>query len=206
MIKINFGAGWDCNDDWINYDYSPTLFIERYFPFIRCFFKKQQSKFPINLIYGDIRNGLKYSNDTVDLIYSSHVIEHLCYEDATLAFRHVYRIMKPGAIFRFVLPDLEHIIGCYASSKAPSRADEFMRSTLLGVESKPKNFIQNIYNNFGNSRHLWMWDYNSIASELNNIGFKSVRRAYFNDSSNIEFLKVENFDRWENSLGLECIK
>ena len=59
---------------------------------------------------------------------------------------------------------------------------------------------------FGNSLHLWMWDYKSIKYELELAGFKDIRRATFGDSADRMFDTVEEKSRWENALGIECRK
>ena len=57
-----------------------------------------------------------------------------------------------------------------------------------------------------NSKHLWMWDYDSILHELDKVGFVNVRRAMFSDFSEPMFSDVEFQERWENCLGVECNK
>ena len=59
---------------------------------------------------------------------------------------------------------------------------------------------------FGNSQHLWMWDYKSISSELETTGFINIRRAKFGDSIDPMFKDVEDEGRWVNCLGVECRK
>ena len=56
----------------------------------------------------------------------------------------------------------------------------------------------------GNSRHLWMWDFKSLAAELRPAGFTSIQRAAIGDADNARFRDVEEPDRWENCLGMEC--
>ena len=58
----------------------------------------------------------------------------------------------------------------------------------------------------GNSKHLWMWDLRSMASELESAGFRRVRRAGFGDSDDPMFSRAEDRDRWHDCLGVECVK
>lgn len=81
-----------------------------------------------------------------------------------------------------------------------------MSETLLGSESRQKgikNFISSFY---GNSKHLWMWDSNSMTAELKNAGFSKIRNCVFNDSSDPMFALVENKSRFVNSVAIECVK
>jgi hypothetical protein len=66
--------------------------------------------------------------------------------------------------------------------------------------------MEMIRSRFGNSQHLWMWDYNSLTKELDDCGFVKIRRAQFGDSSEPMFKDVEDLDRWEGCLGVECRK
>jgi hypothetical protein len=56
----------------------------------------------------------------------------------------------------------------------------------------------------GNSQHLWMWDYKSLEAELRSAGFVGIRRAAFGDSSDPLFSLVEDPERWDDCLGIEC--
>ena len=49
---------------------------------------------------------LPIEDNTVDLVYSSHTYEHILLESAMANFKEVHRIMKKGAIFRIVVPDM----------------------------------------------------------------------------------------------------
>jgi len=51
-----------------------------------------------------------------------------------------------------------------------------------------------------------MWDFNSMQRELEDVGFVEIRRAEFGDSRLAKFEDVEEKDRWENCLGVECRK
>jgi hypothetical protein len=51
-----------------------------------------------------------------------------------------------------------------------------------------------------------MWDHYSLSAELTKAGFKEVRRAQFNDSSDEMFKLVEDITRFESAVALECRK
>ena len=76
----------------------------------------------------------------------------------------------------------------------------------LGLEGRDRHIRALLVSWLGNSRHLWMWDFKSIRSELRDAGFVGVRRACFNDSRDAVFAEVEDQRRWENCLGVECTR
>jgi len=51
-----------------------------------------------------------------------------------------------------------------------------------------------------------MWDFQSLARELEAAGFVGVRGAQFGDSPIRQFQDVEDKTRWDNCLGIECNK
>lgn len=204
---IQYGCGWSAPTGWRNFDASPTLRFER-LPILGRLYTKNASRFPDNVEYGDIVKGLPISLESCDGVYCSHILEHLSLEDFKTALYNTKRILKPGGVFRLVLPDLEYSINRYVTnaSNNTDAAHEFMRETSLGYEKRPKGLKNVILSLLGNSHHLWMWDYKAIEKELQVVGFVDIRRAYFGDSSDIKFLEVDNKGRWENALGVECRK
>jgi SAM-dependent methyltransferase len=206
MIKseyVQYGCGWSAPRGWRNFDASPTLRFER-LPLIGRTFTRNASRFPQNVEYGDIVRGLPLSSGSCTGVYCSHILEHLSLDDFTTALRETKRILRPGGIFRLVLPDLEYSIKQYLSNSSSEAAHEFLRETCLGQEERPRGSWGLIVSWLGNARHQWMWDYKSIEPELRNSGFVSIRRASFGDSSDPMFRHVEDQSRWDNALGLEC--
>ncbi len=202
---VQFGAGLCGPDGWTNFDISPTLRLQR-LPLIGKLFGSIGPKFPAVVRYGDIIRGLPCVEASCDAIYCSHVLEHLSLDDFRTALRNTYKYLKPGGRFRFVLPDLEKLARDYISSTESDAALAFMRDSYLGHQSRPKNFLERLRGLFGNSAHLWMWDYKSISHELSDIGFARIRRAQFGDSGDARFDVVEDVDRWTGCLGVDCIK
>ncbi|MBU2534523.1 MAG: methyltransferase domain-containing protein [Alphaproteobacteria bacterium] len=54
-----------------------------------------------------------FKDDSVDYVYSSHLIEHLTNEAVLALFKSVYRILKPESTFRLVAPDRRIFINAY---------------------------------------------------------------------------------------------
>jgi predicted SAM-dependent methyltransferase len=210
MLKyLQYGCGLSNPIGWENYDSSTTLRIQRT-PIIGKIMKSSLNVvFPKNIKYGDIVNGLNVSKNTYDGIYCSHVLEHLSYLDLKKTLHNTYEYLKPGGIFRMVLPDLEILCREYVNEvnkKNPKSSLRFMNDSLLGVTERKRGLKQIIINMLGNSKHLWMWDYYSLSEELREVGFSDIRRCKFNDSNDEMFLRVEEKDRFRNCLSIEVIK
>jgi SAM-dependent methyltransferase len=203
-LWVHFGCGLCAPKEWLNFDSSPTLRLQQ-LPMVGRFVPAgPYGRFPPNVRYGDVVKGLPLPNAAADLLYSSHVLEHLSLDDLRTALRNCRRALRQGGTFRLVLPDLELIVERYRADGTPGAAVRFMQDTLLGRESRSRRLSGFFRDWLGNSLHLWMWDYRSLAAELQEAGFSKVRRAAFNDSPLQAFGLVETADRWRDALGIEC--
>jgi predicted SAM-dependent methyltransferase len=84
----------------------------------------------------DLRDGLPFPNDMCDVIYASHVLEHLERDAAKQFLKDCYRALKPIGIIRIVVPDLETVARLYldrlkaARCGEPNAAEEYEWMTL----------------------------------------------------------------------------
>ena len=202
---VQFGSGLCGPEGWLNYDISPTLRLQR-LPLVGSFFNKVGPKFPSTIRYGDVVTGLPLPDQSCEAVYSSHVLEHLALNDMRTALSNVHRLLVPGGRFRFVVPDLRRLARDYLNSDATDASVRFMQESYLGRKSRPKGVTGLLRALLGNSGHLWMWDFESMKGELEAAGFADVRRAVFGDSADPKFHLVENHDRWEGCLGIECVR
>jgi SAM-dependent methyltransferase len=204
---VQYGCGFTAPASWINYDSSPTLRFER-IPLLGKMYTRNSQRFPDNVKYGDIVKGLPEAPNNCDGVYCSHVLEHLAYNDFIAALKNTYLILKPGGTFRGVVPDLKAAVTDYLAQhdQLDAPANILMQTTMLGVESRNKGLIGGIKRLYGNSKHLWMWDYKSLAFELDKIGFKNIRQAKYSDADDNQFSVVEEEDRFYKAAAFECKK
>ena len=204
---VQYGCGFSAPEVWTNYDASPTLRFER-LPIVGKIYTRNSQRFPQNVKYGDIVKGLPEQPNSCDGVYCSHVLEHLAYNDFLKAIKNTYLILKPGGIFRGVVPDLKaaalDYIENFDNYGAP--ANNFMQNTMLGIEERGTNILNMAKGMFGNSKHLWMWDYKSLQHELQKVGFKNIRPCVMGDSVDPNFSFVEEESRFYNAAAFECTK
>lgn len=207
-LYVQYGCGLSAPVDWHNFDASPTLRLQK-LPFIGRWAKKRVA-FPDNVRFGNILSGLpSIAPGTVAGLYCSHVLEHLSLNDCRRALRNSYNLLRPGGIFRCVVPDLEQATEIYQQqrrAKVPTASIDFMQNTLLGYTSRPRGLAGLAAQLFGNAHHLWMWDRYSLERELQDAGFNSIRLCDFNDSADKHFLSVEERGRFSQAIAFECIK
>ena len=202
---VQYGCGWSAPEGWSNFDASPTLRFER-LPLIGNLYTRNAARFPPNVRYGDIVKGLPVPDDSCRGVYCSHVLEHLALEDFRTALRNTRRILQPGGLFRLVVPDLEQAARHYLADASPEAASNFIRGTCLGRETRPRDLRGLAVSWLGNSNHLWMWDHKALAAELAAAGFAGIRRAEFGDCADPMFARVEEKERWDYAVGIECVR
>jgi hypothetical protein len=202
---VQYGCGLCAPQTWLNFDASPTLRLQR-LPLVGRVFTRVGPVFPAGVRYGDIVKGLPVAGGSCRAVYCSHVLEHLSLEDCRRALRNTYACLRPGGVFRFVLPDLEWLARQYLDARGAGAAIRFMEESKLGLLMRPRRPGELLRAWLGNSQHLWMWDENSMSAELEAAGFRQVRRAAMGDSSEPRFRDVEDPGRWENCLGMECVR
>lgn len=204
MLRVQYGCGLSAPEGWRNFDCSPTLRLQR-LPLVGGLMARVvKPVFPRAVRYGDILKGLPVPPGAADLMYCSHVLEHLALRDLRHALQNTRSCMKSGGIFRMVLPDLRALAETYVSDRSSESAPRFMRDTYLGHEARRRGLAGLLRAGLGNSWHLWMWDFQSLSAELAAAGFTNLRRATYGDSADAGFAVVEARHRWEEQLGIEC--
>lgn len=139
-VHVQYGCGFSPAEGWSNFDCSPSLRLER-LPVVGRFVRVNASRFPAAVRYGDIVKGRPVTPESADGVYASHVREHLSLADCRTALANTRRLLRPGGVFRLVVPDLAERAGRYLRHFEQGEAQAsmtFMDSTLLGVNRRPR--------------------------------------------------------------------
>jgi predicted SAM-dependent methyltransferase len=179
MIKINMGCGWrDFGKDWIHIDGGDYPHLD--------------SK--------DIFN-LSYNDNSVDLIYVSHVIEYFNREEVKDVLTEWIRVLKPGGILRLAVPDFKNISFLYHTYDYPLE-------TFLGpLYGKMPMGDKTIY-------HKTTYDFNSLKSLLESLDMRNVveydwrktEHSKFDDHSQAYIPHMDKDHGTLISLNVECTK
>jgi len=207
---VQYGCGHSAPVEWINFDISPTLRVQKT-PVVGSLLKgRLNTTFAPNVRHGDIVKGLPVADNSCDGVYCSHILDNLSLEDLPLALKNSYKILKKGGIFRCVIPDLEYEARTYIQNLDrgdKSASIKFLHDTQLGFVKRPRGFTGMMLSLFSNRRHLWMWDAHSLGEQLKLAGFQEIRPCKRHDSQDEMFKLVENdAGRFSNAVAFECIK
>lgn len=206
---VQYGCGLSAPKEWINFDSSPTLRIQKTPILGFLLSNKLNTNFPENVKYGDIIKGLPVGKNSCDGVYCSHVLEHLSYQDFHYAIKNTYDILKPKGIFRLVMPDLNNLIDSYIENKKngiKQASVKFIKNSGMGLESRQRGVKALLESTLGNSRHQWLWDLDSTIIELEKIGFKEIKECKFGDSKDKMFKFVEEEGRFHSAVAIQMTK
>jgi len=181
-LRINIGCGQTPTLGWRNFENSLSLRLSR-IPFLPYFLLKLKILEGLqyyfigfarenDIEYGDATRGLPLQDNSVDVLYSSHMLEHLDRTEAEKFLEEAFRLLRAGGIIRIAVPDIKKITEQYNES---GDADVFMASTLLCVP-RPISLGQRLRLLLvGTRHHQWMYDGDSLSHLLQKHGFVKTK-------------------------------
>jgi SAM-dependent methyltransferase len=212
MKILNLGCGTKVSNkpEVINVDWSIYLRLKRmkiFAPAVPLFFRgKRLEKFnslPDNILVHNLAKGIPFNSDSIDVVYHSHMLEHLDRDVAVKFLTEVKRVLRPGGIHRIVVPDLEkacrdyiaHIVYCETNPVESNNHDSYIATLLeqsvrkeasgTSQQNPLRRFIENLI--LGDARrrgetHQWMYDRINLKAKLINIGYNEVHVQDYNTS------------------------
>ena len=120
---MHLGASNCSISGWLNTDITPHIWVAKV-PFAAAILKvfglvtaeryeqHRRGCFK-DLKYMDLTKPLPLSDESVSAVFSSHVFEHLFFDEVDRLVREIRRVLVPGGVCRVVVPDLEKIMPLY---------------------------------------------------------------------------------------------
>lgn len=137
-----------------------------------------------NVINFDIFQ-LPYEDHNTDLIFCSHVLEHLPLRHAKLAVQEWARVLKPdsGKLY-LAIPDLELIMQLLLRSDISDDEREWFVYTLFGFQTNPANRDSNVL------------DYPVDPGQFHTCGFTKATIMKELTQNGLAIKNMFNFDGW----------
>lgn len=146
-----------------------------------CFHKKMYGFINIDVrsevepdLVDDCSKLEKVENNSVDLIYTSHMLEHFSREDGKKALRRWWEVLKPEGILRIAVPDFEKLASHYMFY----RDLEWILHGTMGSQRHPFDF------------HLSLYDETLLTKVLTETGFTNIHRY---DHNKTEHFYVDDY-------------
>jgi len=223
-LRLNLGCGLRTHPDWVNVDGSWNARLARHplFRKVLCYLhlltaEKASVQWSRDVFIHDIRKPLPFPDCSADVVYASHVLEHLYREQAEKLALESFRVLAPGGIVRIIVPDLHAMIREYEgdspfgelspAKKAISPADLLNERLLMRSPSPPRNsFLLRVYEAWEDFHsHKWMYDEQSLTDLLRSAGFVDLAGRDYADSSIANIKDIEDASRIQNGAGV-CIE
>lgn len=196
QIKLNLGCGSVRPTGWINTDSSLNANLQR-IPVIgrlvKRFFKTVNYD-NNNLVYMNLnRKWNKYKDNSVDVVYASHLFEHLSLKSADMFLKESFRCLKSGGCIRLVVPDLYKICKKYIQEYESGKEDttEFImwainmhREGQYGINI---SFFKRMVLEWQGypHQHKFMYDEKSLSKKLSDSGFNTILSMEYGKSKYI---------------------
>lgn len=166
-VYINLGCGVNTSAEFVNVDA---------FPFSKTHWVL------------DIQDLSLFPTNSADMIYASHVIEHLPRKNIIKTLSEWRRVLKPGGVLRFGVPNIDKLIAIYQASGGDT---DSIINQLLGQDADY-------------DRHCSIWNLNYAKKVLKEAGFSG--EPQFWDVNTAEHHTFKDKANRDNSLNLEVTK
>ena len=200
-MRVNVGCGASPTAGWENLDNSLSVRLA----WVPVIGRRLPSYLPQIARENNIRYGkcdrLPWETGSVEVLYSSHMVEHLEKAEARVFLSEARRVLQPGGYLRLAVPDLNQYAKDYLAS---GDADEFVERTLLtrdrvrGVKGWVRFAI------VGERGHLWMYDGPSLASMVKEAGFVDPVVLKPGETTIPEPGSLNLFERGDDSIYVEA--
>jgi len=212
MLILNLGCGTRTADhpDVLNVDWSLNIRIRQsallrlaVSPLLDARRRARLDQMAGRLLAYDLSKGIPFGADSVDIVYHSHVLEHLDRPVAERFLTEMRRVLKPGGLCRIVVPDferacrdyVEHLERCVLEPGQAAAHEELVAGVLeqsvrraaAGASGRRglAGLVERVV--LGDARrrgetHQWMYDRISLPHVLRTLGFRDVAVLSWNES------------------------
>jgi predicted SAM-dependent methyltransferase len=200
-VKVNLGSGVSAAPGWINVDASIHAMcskwpagllglLHKHSEYGRTHSKEDYLKMlrEGRYVHQSLEYGVPFDAESVDFIYSSHMLEHLFREDALALLRDAHRALKRNGRIRVAVPDLAYALRLYQE----------------GAKQQAMSFFFCPDRDGWLNQHHYMYDFDLLTDLLQAVGFSQVERCSFRLGACPDLNFLDN--RPEETLYVEATK
>ena len=211
-VRVNIGCGQSPTPGWKNIDNSPSLrlakipVLPQMLTSVGLISKRQASFIDFcrehSIETGNATKGLPLKSGSVEVIYASHMFEHLDRQEADMFLNEARRILCSGGIIRLAVPDIRMRAERYMTS---GDADAFIASTNM-TRARPRTLAAKLgILAVGTRQHQWMYDGASLARLLESRGFVKARALKAGETMIADPGELNLREREDESVYVEAV-
>lgn len=222
-VLINLGAGLQTAPGWTNYDRSRVIMVARR-PWLRAVVrlahrigiasKADVLSWPETTRSVDVTGGIPHADNSVDVVYTSHMLEHLQPRALKFVLHECHRVLKLGGVLRVVIPDLrlgasKFLAGdrdFFSLSADQPMADGFVTWLAMQHPSKGGRIERAVRRVMRTDEegHKWMYDGESMGQRISEAGFRDVTVRPFGNSTSDAAARLDSRPR--DSVHIDAVK
>jgi SAM-dependent methyltransferase len=188
LVIYNLGCGTRTHPACVNVDFSIHLRLRKlHLTWLAGNRAEKIRALPRGIVVHDLRKGIPARDATADVVYHSHVLEHIDRQDAPGFMSEVRRVLKPGGIQRIVVPNFELLARRYVEgfggdgheTLVAAMIEQIVRREAAGTAAqgglrrKAENALLGDARRRGET-HQWMYDRLTLTALLERSGFTAI--------------------------------
>jgi predicted SAM-dependent methyltransferase len=122
----------------------------------------------------DFNRPLPFEDQSLDGAFCEHVLEHFTQDDGLRIMQEVRRCLKPGGVFRIVVPNGEWVMRTYFENP------DFLVQHRLKGEGQAMEAVNSYFRQ--RYEHQFLYDWPTMEATLRKAGFSTVTKTDFNKS------------------------
>jgi predicted SAM-dependent methyltransferase len=137
----------------------------------------------------DLKRGIPLPSDSVDVIYSSHLFEHIPFNDQARLLAECLRVLRPNGAFSICVPNARLPIAAYL------RNTYFYSKEASASFAWPctDSYIDQVnYIAYLNGQHKYMFDECNLLVMMNKCGLRDSRLREFDKAIDLECRRHES--------------
>lgn len=127
----------------------------------------------------DLRDGILLPDKSVNKIYTSHVLEHIPYNELIPFLIEIRRVLKDGGELWVCVPNYRFYIDAYMENRLFSEKNSWWQTALVETGS---SMDQLNYMAYMLDKHKYMFDEENLINTLSKAGLINVRLRDFDSS------------------------
>lgn len=114
-------------------------------------------------IVGDIRDLSQFQDESVEVVYASHVLEHVCQQEMKTTLHGIHRILKKDGLFYCSVPNMEILAKLLISEKLNPQQKWHVMRMIFGGQTDKNDF------------HYFGWTLDFAKAFFGGAGFRNIK-------------------------------
>jgi predicted SAM-dependent methyltransferase len=171
--KLQLGTGSNVLEGWLNSD------IHRFEGANR-------------IVYLDARQRFPLPDESFDLVFCEHMLEHIDYADGLRCLRECRRVLRPGGRIRVATPSLRRLADLYRADPTEEQKRYVQWAVDTFVDDADAPLPGFVLNNFLRSwGHRFVYDEDTLRHALERAGFAHVEQRRVGESGDPQLVGLE---------------